>query len=46
MMEILFADGWRQSFAKLPILKLSLHNSVAVCLRQKLRRGLRGNATF
>jgi len=28
------------SLAKLPILKLSLHNSAAVCLRQKLRRGL------
>jgi len=45
-MEILFTNGWRQSFGKLPILKLSLHNSAAVCLRQKLRRGLSEYATF
>jgi len=43
LMEILLTNGWRQSFAKLPILKLSLHNSVAVCIRQKLRRGLPEN---
>jgi len=45
-MEILFTNGWRLPFAKLPILKLRLYNSVAVCLRQKLRRGLSENATF
>jgi len=27
--EILFTNGRRQAFAKLPILKLSLHNSAA-----------------
>jgi len=46
LMEILFTNGWRQPFAKLPILKLSLHNSAAVCLRQKLRRGLPENVTL
>jgi len=45
-MEILFTNGWRQCFAKLPILKLSLHNSAAICFRQKRRRGLPENATF
>jgi len=45
LMEILFANGWRLSFAKLPILKLSLHNS-DVCLWQKLRSGLPENITF
>jgi len=45
-MEILLTNSWRQSFAKLPILKLSLHNSAAVGLRQKLRRGLPENVIF
>jgi len=34
------------SLAKLPIVKLSLHNSVAFCLRQKLRRDLPENVTY
>jgi len=46
LVEILFTNGWRQPFAKLPILKLSLHNSAAVCLRQKLRRGLPEKVAF
>jgi len=29
-----------------PILKLSLHNSAALCLRQKLRKALPKNLTF
>jgi len=49
-MEILVEDslinGWRHSFAKLPILTLRLHNSAAICLRQKLRSGLPENVTF
>jgi len=45
-MEFLFTNGYRQSLAKLPILKLSLRNSAAVCLQQKLRRGLSENVTF
>jgi len=46
LMEILFTNGWNQSFAKLPILKLNFHNSAAVCLRQKLRKGLPENVTY
>ena len=46
LMESLFTGGWRQSFAKLPILKLSLHNSAAVCFRQKLHRVLPENVPF
>jgi len=34
------------SLSKMPILKLSLHNSAAVCLRQKLLRGLPENVIF
>ena len=34
------------SLAKLPIPKLSLHNSAAFCIRQKLRRDLPDNLTF
>jgi len=34
------------SLAKLPILKLSLHNSAAFCTRQKLRRDLPENVTL
>jgi len=34
------------SLAKLPILKLSLHNSAAFCIRQKLRRDLPENVTL
>ena len=30
LIEILFTNGWRQSFAKLPILKLSLHKIAAL----------------
>ena len=44
LMEILFTNGWNQSFAKLPI--LNFHNSAAVCLRQKLRKGLPENVTY
>ena len=38
--------SWRQSFAKLLIPKLSLHNSAAFCHRKKLRRDLLENLTF
>ena len=38
--------SWRQSFAKLLIPKLSLHNSAAFCLRKKPRRDLPENLTF
>jgi len=33
-------------FAKLPIAKVSLHNSAAFCLWQKLRREVPENLTF
>jgi len=46
LIEILLTNGWKQSFAKLPILKLSLPNSAAFCLRQKIRRDLPENVTF
>jgi len=46
LIEILFASRWKHSFAKLPISKLSLHNSAAFCLQQKLRRDLPENLTF
>jgi len=46
LIEILFTNGWKQSLAKLPNPKLGLHNSAAVCLRQKLRRDLPENVTF
>jgi len=46
LIEILFTKDWKQSFAKLPIPKLSLHISAAFCLRQKLGRDLPENQTF
>jgi len=46
LIEILFTNGRKQSFAELPILKLSLHNGAAFCLRQKIRRDLPENLTF
>ena len=46
LIEILFTNGWKQSFAKVPIPKLNLHNGAAFRLRQKLRRDLPENLTF
>jgi len=43
---ILFINGWRQSFAKLRILKANLHNSAAFCLWQKFLRDLPENVTL
>jgi len=37
---------FENNLAKLPIPKLSLHNSAAFCLRQKLCRDLSENLTF
>jgi len=45
LIEILLTNGWRQSFAKLPILKLNLHTRAAFCLRQKLRGDFPENVT-
>ena len=36
----------KQSFAKFPTPKLSLHNSAPFCLREKIRRDLPQNLTF
>jgi len=46
LLEVLVTNGLRQTFAKLSIPKLSLHNSVALCLQQKLRRDLPETETF
>jgi len=46
LIESLFTNVRRESFAKLSILKLSLHNSAAFCLRQKLHRDLPENVTL
>ena len=46
LFEILFTNGWKQSFARLPITKLSLHNSAAFCLRQTIRWDLPENLPF
>jgi len=46
LLEVLFTNDLRQTFAKLHIPKLSLYNSAAFCLQQKLRRDLPETETF
>ena len=46
LIGILYTNGWRQPFEKLPILELSLHNSAAFCLWQKFLWDLPEYVTF